>query len=136
MYSMKEVCREVDMPYETLKYYCNEGLVPNVKRNENNYRIFDDQDIAWIKSLTCLKRCGMKISEMKEYVNLCLVGESSIPERKSILAKKKEVLLDKLKEINDCIEYIDTKQQFYNDVLNGKVEYFSNLINVKKEDAK
>lgn len=119
MYSMKEVCNEVGMSYETLKYYCNEGLIPNVKRNENNYRIFDDQDIAWIKSLTCLKRCGMGISEMKQYVNLCLLGNSSIPERKIILAKKKEALLNKLNEINECIAYIDSKQQFYDDVLNG-----------------
>lgn len=133
MYSMKEVCREVGMSYETLKYYCNEGLVPNVKRSENNYRIFDDRDIAWIKSVTCLKRCGMGIAEMKQYVNLCLAGESSIPERKVILTKKKEMLLKKLKEINDCIAYIDTKQQFYDDVLNGKIEYFSNLINAKKD---
>ncbi|MBQ7233298.1 MAG: MerR family transcriptional regulator, partial [Bacillales bacterium] len=32
MYSMKEVCKQTDMTYETLKYYCNEGLVPTVKR--------------------------------------------------------------------------------------------------------
>ena len=47
---MKEVCKETNMPYETLKFYCNVGLVPNVKRNRNNYRVFDDKDIAWIKA--------------------------------------------------------------------------------------
>ena len=66
MYSMKAVCKETNMPYETLKFYCNEGLVPNVKRNSNNYRVFDDEDIAWIKSLSCLKKCGMSIAEMKD----------------------------------------------------------------------
>ena len=59
MYSMKAVCKETNMTYETLKFYCNEGLVPNVKRNSNNYRIFDDADIAWIKSLSCLKKKNM-----------------------------------------------------------------------------
>ena len=86
MYSMKEVCDLTGMKYETLKYYCNEGLVPNVKRNENNYRVFDDRDVAWINSLSCLKRCGMGIVEMKEYVALCFKGERSIPERKQILS--------------------------------------------------
>ena len=74
MYSMKEVCKLTGMKYETLKYYCNEGLVPNVKRSENNYRVFDERDVAWIESLSCLKRCGMGIAEMKEYVGLCLEG--------------------------------------------------------------
>ena len=31
MYTMKDVCHETGMTYETLKFYCNEGLVPNVK---------------------------------------------------------------------------------------------------------
>lgn len=130
MYSMKEVCKRAGMTYETLKYYCNEGLIPNVKRDKHNYRIFDDRDIAWIKSLSCLKQCGMGITEMKQYVELCLKGKSSIAERKIILEQKRKALLEKLQELNECIEYIDTKQQFYDDVLNNKIKYVSNLINV------
>jgi MerR family transcriptional regulator, aldehyde-responsive regulator len=125
---MKEVCNKTGMTYETLKYYCNEGLIPNVKRDVNNYRVFDDKDIAWIDSLSCLKQCGMGISEMKEYIELCLQGVSSIPTRKIILDKKKELLLKKLKEVNDSINYIDNKQNFYDDVLAGKIKYESNLI--------
>lgn len=65
LYSMKEVCNKTNLSYDTLKYYCNEGLIPNVKRDKNNYRIFNDQDIAWIDSLSCLKKCGMSIKEIK-----------------------------------------------------------------------
>lgn len=133
MYSMKETCTLVNMNYETLKYYCNEGLIPNVKRDKNNYRIFDEHNIAWIKSLSCLKNCGMSIQEMKEYLALCLEGESSIPERKVILAEKKELLIQELNKIQDSINYIDWKQTFYDDVLSGKTEYYSNLIN--RDDA-
>lgn len=85
MYLMKQTCEMVDMSYQTLKFYCNEGLIPNVQRDDNNYRIFDDNNIAWIRSLSCLKNCGMSLAEMKEYLNLCLKGISSIPERKLIL---------------------------------------------------
>ena len=128
MHTMKDVCRETGMAYETLKFYCNEGLIPNVKRNANNYRVFDDRDVAWIKSLSCLKNCGMSIQEMKEYIALCLKGITSIPERKVILAQKREELLIKMTEVQECIDYIDNKQLFYDDVLSGKVEYRSNLM--------
>lgn len=131
MYSMKETCEKVGMNYETLKYYCNEGLIPNVKRNENNYRVFDDDNIAWINSLSCLKNCGMSIEEMKEYLALCLKGESTIPERKIILDRKKEQLENKMKNLQKSLDYIDWKQNFYDDVLSGKIKYYSNLINVK-----
>ena len=128
MYSMKEACALTHMTYENLKFYCNEGLVPNVKRDSRNYRVFDEHDIKWIQSLNCLKNCGMSITEMKEYLALCLKGESSIPERKVILAGKKEALLQSITELQNAIAFIDWKQGFYDDVLSGKTAYYSNLV--------
>lgn len=88
MYSMKEVCEKVGMTYETLKYYCIEGLVPNVKRDKNNYRIFDENNVNWINSLSCLKKCSMSINDMKQYLAYCLKGKSTIPERNAKKAKR------------------------------------------------
>lgn len=127
-YSMKEACTLTGMSYENLKFYCNEGLVPNVKRNSRNYRIFSEHDIKWIQGLNCLRGCGMTIAEMKEYLALCLEGESSIPARKEILSRKKESLLQSIEDIQKSIDYIDWKQNFYDDVLSGKTKYYSNLI--------
>lgn len=128
MYSMKEACALTNMTYETLKFYCNEGLVPNVKRDRRNYRIFDKHDIKWIQSLNCLKNCGMSIAEMKEYLALCLKGKDSIPERKVMLAAKRKTLLQSISKLQEAVAYIDWKQNFYDDVLSGKTEYYSNLI--------
>ena len=128
LYSMKEVCRKTGMTYEALKFYCNQGLVPNVKRDDHNYRVFDDRDVAWIESLGCLKRCGMSIQEMQDYVALCLQGEASIPERKILLGEKRGQLLERIRELADAVHYIDWKQEFYDNVLSGKTPYVSNLL--------
>ena len=128
LYSMKEVCRKTGMTYEALKFYCNQGLVPNVKRDDHNYRVFDDRDVAWIESLGCLKRCGMSIQEMQDYVALCLQGEASIPERKVLLDQKRGQLLERIRDLEDAVRYIDWKQGFYDDVLSGKSPYVSNLL--------
>ena len=128
LYSMKEVCRKTGMTYEALKFYCNQGLVPNVKRVDHNYRVFDDRDVAWIESLGCLKRCGMSIQEMQDYVALCLQGEASIPERKILLGEKRGQLLERIRELEDAVHYIDWKQEFYDNVLSGKTPYVSNLL--------
>lgn len=132
MFKMKEACNQTHLPYETLKFYCNPGLVPTVKRDKNNRRIFDERDIAWINSLNCFKNCGMSIAEMKEYIELCLIGESTIPERKVILDIKRKSLVEQLKQVQNCIDYIDWKQGFYDDVLSGKTQYYSNLINTEE----
>ena len=132
MYTMMQVCRELDMTYQTLKYYCNEGMIPNVKRDGNNRRVFDDKDVKWIKDLTCLKKCGMSILEMKEYLELCLQGESSIMQRKELLSKKRNALLASIKELEDSVAYIDWKQNFYDEVLSGARPYVSNLIRTEE----
>lgn len=128
LYTMMQVCRETNMTYQALKFYCNEGLVPNVKRDKNNRRVFDERDVAWIKSLVCLKKCDMSIQEMKEYLDLCLQGEASIPQRKEVLARKQEALRDSIKELEESVAYIDWKQSFYDEVLAGTRPYESNLL--------
>ena len=134
LYTMKQACERVGLTYDTLKFYCNEGLIPNVKRDKNNYRVFNDKDIAWIKSLSCLKSCGMSIVEMKEYLALCLKGESTIPERQEILNNKLKELEEKIAKLQHSIDYIHWKQNFYNDVLSGNTKYYSNLTNEKDDE--
>lgn len=128
MYTMKQVCAQVGMSYEALKFYCNQGLVPGVQRDERNRRVFDDHDVAWIKSLSCLKKCGMSIEQMKEYLTLCLQGEASIPARQTMLTRQKEALQLHLAQLQESLDFIEWKQQFYEDVLAGRVPYHSNLL--------
>ena len=128
IYTMMQVCKETGMTYQALKFYCNEGLIPNVKRDKNNRRVFDERDVAWISSLTCLKKCGMSIQEMKDYLALCLRGEGTIPQRKEMLARKQETLRESMQELQESIAYIDWKQNFYDEVLSGKRPYESNLL--------
>ncbi|OUN25480.1 MULTISPECIES: hypothetical protein [unclassified Blautia] len=40
----------------------------------------------------------------------------------------REALLSSIEELKGCVDYIDWKQDFYDDVLSGKRPYISNLI--------
>lgn len=124
---MKETCQKTGLAYETLKFYCNQGLIPNVKRDSRNHRIFDDGDVAWINSLTCLKHCDMGIAEMKEYLALCQLGARTIPQRKKVLADKRRSLEEEQRRIARAMAYIDRKQDFYDEVLSGKRDDIGNL---------
>lgn len=88
--------------------------------------------MKWIRDLTCLKKRGMRIQEMKEYLELCLQGESTILKRKEMLAKKQDALQLSIKELEDSVAYIDWKQSFYDEVLSGKRPYVSNLIRTEE----
>ena len=74
----------------------------------------------------------MSIQEMKEYLALCMQGESTITSRKEMLRKKQEALRVTIKELEGSVAYIDWKQNFYDEVLSGKRPYVSNLILIKE----
>lgn len=129
MYSMKECCKLTGLSYDTLKYYCNQGLIPNVKRDaSSNYRVFDDDDINWIKSLICLKRCNLSLKEMKQYIDLCLLGISSVPQRKQMLLEHKAEIQQQIQTLQNTLDFIDTKTNLYDKFLSGEVAYYSYLI--------
>lgn len=129
MYTMQECCKLTGLNYDTLKYYCNEGLVPNVKRDKsNNYRIFDENDINWIKSLICLKKCDFSIKEIREYIALCLKGKESLQERKEMLVNHRKDIEDKISALNETLAFIDYKTNLYDKFMSGECEYFSYLI--------
>lgn len=130
MYNMKDVCDKTNLSYETLRYYCNLGLVPNVKRDKNNYRLFDNRDVAWINGLQCLRKCGLSIKELQDYMELAKKGKSTILQRKAMLDSKLSDLLDIKSEIDHSIAYIKDKNLYYDKVLSGEIEYSSNIVNL------
>lgn len=50
------------------------------------------------------------------------------PQRKVLLEKKQQALRESIRELEDSVAYIDWKQNFYDEVLEGKRPYVSNLI--------
>ena len=55
LYTMKQACNETGLTYDTLKFYCNEGLIPNVKRDKNNYRVLIIKTLNGLKAYLVLK---------------------------------------------------------------------------------
>lgn len=127
-YTMKQACQLTGLSYETLKYYCKEGLVPNVARDRANRRVFNERNIGWIRDLICLRNCGMGIDEMHRYLELCLEGCSSVPERQRMLAERRAQLEARIAELRGYLDYIDRKEALYQGFLDGSIPYVSNLI--------
>lgn len=127
-YTMNDIIKRLDISYATLKYYCNEGLIPNHTRDDNNYRIFDQHDSALIEGLLKLRNCKMSIKDMKKYVSLVYQGPQTIKARKMMLQKTKQELLKNLELISASLEFVEDKISFYDDVIDGKIEYRSEVL--------
>ena len=72
MHSVKEVASMLDMTEHTVRYYTDKGLVPNLKRDHNNNRLFDEAALNWLLCVKHLRHCGMSVDDIKRYIGLCL----------------------------------------------------------------
>jgi DNA-binding transcriptional MerR regulator len=118
MYSVKEVAKLLDLTEHTVRYYTDKGLVPNVKRDKNNNRLFDEESINWLTGVKYLKQCGMSVEDIKTYVDLCLEGDSTIQERYEIILKQKEIAQTQLEQAKIRAKYMEDKAKHYLDIIN------------------
>lgn len=121
MYTVKEVSELLDLTEHTIRYYTDKGLVPSVIRDKNNIRLFNEESINWLKGIKYLKGTGMSIESMKEYVDLCLKGESTIQERYQIILDQKEIAERQLKEAKERVEYLQNKAAHYLEIVNHTI---------------
>lgn len=90
MYTIKEVAEKMDISEHTLRFWAKSGFFPFVKRNQNNIRQFSDNDLEWVKIVKCLRSVGTENKAIKRYIDLCIVGDSTIEERYKIILDTKE----------------------------------------------
>lgn len=121
MYTVKEVAQLLNLTEHTVRFYTDKGLVPNLQRDKNNNRIFDENAVHWLTGAKRLKKCGMSVDDIKKYVDLCLEGETTIEERYEMIRQQKEDVLAQLKEIKSMAEYITNKEKHYRDIMNGLI---------------
>lgn len=79
-YSIKQVADMMGVTTSTLRYYDQEGLLPDVER-KNGIRVFEDKDFKWLRVLNCLKNTNMPIKKIKEYCDLAQKGDSTLMEQ-------------------------------------------------------
>lgn len=118
MYTVKEVAKLLDLTEHTVRYYTDKELVPNLKRDKNNNRIFDEQSVNWLKGAKHLKQSGMTIEAIKTYVDLCLEGESTISQRYEILLEQRDNAVAQLEEAKLRAKFMEDKVNNYRDIMN------------------
>ncbi|MET3574384.1 MerR family transcriptional regulator [Bhargavaea ullalensis] len=120
MRTVKEVAEQLGFPEHTIRYYTDQGLVPDLKRDQNNIRLFDEGAVSWLLCAKHLRQCGMSIDDIRTYINLCRQGEATIGKRYEIMKKQRETALAQLEEARQRAKYIAEKTEQYSDFLTGR----------------
>ena len=83
----------LDVPASTLRFYDKEGLLPFVERSPGGIRIFQDTDLEWRRITGCMKKAGMSIRDIRQYIEQAQREDDTIALRLVILRRQREILL-------------------------------------------
>ena len=120
--TIAEISKKVNLSPNTLRYYERIGLIPEVKRTESGIRDYTEKDLGFVELAKNMRSAGMSISSLVKYVRLYKKGSSTIEARKQLLISQREVIKEKLNELQNSFEMITYKINNYDEVLKLREE--------------
>lgn len=113
VYSMNYVIENVNISAKTLRFYEEQGILPNISRDEKGRRVYTEQNIDWLAFIRCLRETGMSIAKIKEYKELVEAGNSTFLEREEMLKIHKLEIQKHIEEELKHLEEINYKLAMY-----------------------
>lgn len=117
VYSIGEVAEKMGLSIHTLRYYDKIGILPLVERSENGRRMFTDKDLIMLNTIECLKKTGMQLKDIKQYIDWCAEGASTTRQRFDLFAERKKAVEDEIAQLQKTLKTINYKYEFYKKAL-------------------
>ena len=128
MYSIGQVAEMFGMPISTLRYYDKQGLFPNMER-VSGIRKFSEAEIEALRVIECLKKAGMEIRDIRQFMVWCAEGSSTYPQRKAMFEERKAHMEAEITHMNRALDMLKFKCWYYEQAIkNGSEDRLKALI--------
>lgn len=115
MYLIGDISKQFDLSISTIRYYDKEGLLKDIDRSASGIRVFTDKDIETIKVIECLKKAGMKLKDIKIFIEWCECGDKTINLRKQMFLERKKEVIEQINELKEVLNFIEYKCWYYDE---------------------
>ncbi len=115
--SIQQTAQKMGVAPSTLRYYEEAGLLPGIQRTGSGHRFYEEQDLGWISWIKLLRSSGMPIETIREFVALTQSGHDSIPARCEILDTHRQIIRDRIVELQGFLARLDDKLDFYHGLI-------------------
>ena len=112
-----EVSQQYDISADTLRYYERIGLLPAVNRHPGGIRDYNDLDMRRVAFIKCMRRAGLPIDVLIEYMDLVQQGDATIAARQDILIAQRDQLVARMAEMQKTLDLLNYKISVYENAL-------------------
>lgn len=116
MYTIGQVSEMFGLPASTLRYYDREGLFPGMQR-ASGIRRFSEKEIETLRVIECLKKSGLEIRDIKQFMEWCAQGSATYPQRRELFLRQKEHVEAELERMRRVLDMIEFKCWYYEQAL-------------------
>ena len=113
LYTVGEMAKLLGISSSTLRYYDREGLLPFVERSRGGIRMFTDADYSTLMVIGCLKKSGLSIREIREYITMAAEGDASLPKRLELFQNRRREVEKQLRELQETLSMLEYKCWYY-----------------------
>lgn len=111
--TIAEVSKKYDLTADTLRYYERIGIIPPVPRNSSGNRDYDEDSCRWVELMKCMRKAGVQIEALIEYVSLFQQGDATADTRKEILIEQRKHLINRINDMQESLERLNDKINRY-----------------------
>lgn len=112
MYTIGQVSEISGLPISTLRYYDKQGLFPNMERT-SGIRRFGEKELETLRIIDCLKRSGLEIRDIKQFIDWCAEGASTYPQRKELFQRQRKIVEAELDHMSRVLDMLRFKCWYY-----------------------
>lgn len=76
-------------------------------------RKFGDAEMEALRVIECLKKSGLQIKDIKQFMDWCAEGASTYPQRRALFEKQRERLEEELAHMNKVLDMLKFKCWYY-----------------------
>lgn len=127
-YTIGQISEMFDLPVSTLRYYDKEGLFPHLQR-VSGIRQFTEREVETLRIIDCLKRSGLEIKDIKQFMQWCAEGPSTYQTRHDFFLHQREVVEQQMEQLSRTLDMIRYKCWYYETALaDGNEENLSHML--------
>ena len=112
MYTIGQVSAMFGLPVSTLRYYDKEGLFPHLGR-DSGIRKFGEKELEALRVIECLKKSGMEIKDIRQFMEWCAQGSQTYPLRLELFVRQKAAVEQEMQRMRRGLDMLTFKCWYY-----------------------
>jgi len=106
-YTISALARKTGLSVHTLRFYEKEGIIRHVERTSSGRRVYGEDSVATLVAALCLKQARLTLAQIKEFFDLTIKGEESLPWRLKMLTTARQNLEDMKTHLDKSLQLIN-----------------------------